>query len=166
MVSAGTGFRDGNCKDHFLLSSSFLCGRDREPCGFLLLSEIFADDLAIEFFPVRSFEQQPELGFKPFTNRRQLGQDYGLPSCECRVDGPQNRPVQRHHQDFVRVARPLRRDRMLEVSETIDQMSGHERSYRQPDFGRPRAKSFGIEIVKIHRHPQRNSGRPHLTPPR
>ena len=168
MVSAGTGFRGGNCQDYFLLSfpSSFLCGRGREPCGFLLLSEIFADDLAIELFPMRPFEQQPELGFKSFTNRWQLGQDNGLPSCECRVDGPQNRPVQRHHEDFVRAARPLRRDRMLEVSETIDQMSGHERSYRQPDFGRPRAKSFGIEIVKIHRHPQRNSGRPHLTPPR
>jgi hypothetical protein len=57
MVSAGTGFREGNCKDYFLLSSSFLCGRDREPCGFLLLSEIFADDLAIELFPMWPFEQ-------------------------------------------------------------------------------------------------------------
>ena len=117
-----------------------------------LLSEIFADDFAIELFPMWPFEQQPELGFKPFTNRWQFGQHNGLPSCECRVDGPQNRPVQRHHQDFVRAARPTRRDRMFEVSETIDQMSGHERSHRQPDFGRPRAESFGIEVVKIYHH--------------
>src|SRR5882724_12496651 len=34
-----------------------------------LLSEIFADDFAIELFPMWPFEQQPELGFKPFTNR-------------------------------------------------------------------------------------------------
>ena len=121
-------------------------------CDFLLLSEIFADDLAIELFPMWPFEQQPELGFKPFTNRWQFGQHNGLPSCECRVDGPQNRPVQRHHQDFVRAARPTRRDRMFEVGETIDQMSGHERSHRQPDFGRPRAESFGIEVVKIYHH--------------
>ncbi len=157
MVSAGTGFRGGNCKDCFCAPAL------RFSAGFLLLSEIFADDLAIELVRMWPFEQQPEFGFKSFTNRWQFGQDNGLPSCECRVDGPQNRPVQRHHQHFVRAACPLRHDRMLEVSETIDQMSSHERSYRQPDFRRPRAKSFGIEIVKIHRHPQRNSGRPHLT---
>src|SRR5712672_1241410 len=110
MVSAGTGFRGGICAVSFLLS------------------EIFADDLAIELFRMWPFEQQPELGFKPFTNRWQFGQDNGLPSCECRVDGPQNRPVQRHHQNVVRAPRPTRRDRMFEVSETIDQMSGHERS--------------------------------------
>src|SRR5712691_2981012 len=34
----------------------------------------------------------------------------------------------------------------------IVQLSGHERSYRQPDFGRPRAESFGIEVVKIYHH--------------
>src|SRR5882724_12242213 len=79
-----------------------------------LLSEIFADDFAIELFPMWPFEQQPELGFKPFTNRWQLGHHNRLASCECCVDGPQDRPVQRRHQDFVRAARPLRSDRMLE----------------------------------------------------
>jgi hypothetical protein len=147
MVSAGTGFLAGIVRT---VSRSFPC--DLRPCRFLLLSEIFADDLAIELFPIRSFEQEPKLGFKPFTNRRQFSQDYGLTGCECRVNSPQNRPVQRHHQDFVRAARPTRRDRMFEVSETIDQMSGHERSHWQPDFGRPRAESFGIEVVKIYHH--------------
>ena len=152
MVSAGTGFRGGNCQDCFCPPALGFSAATAESRGFPLLSEIFADNLAIELFPMWPFEQQPELGFKPFTNRWQLGQDNGLPSCECRVDGPQNRPVQRHHQDFVRAARPTRRDRMFEVSETIDQMSGHERSHRQPDFGRPRAESFGIEVVKIYHH--------------
>jgi len=148
MVSAGTGFRGGNCQDGFCPPAlRFLRQR---AVGFVLLSEIFADDLAIELFPMWPFEQQPELGFKPFTNRRQFGQDNGLPSCECRVGRPAESsssaptirtscglPAQRAAIECSRSVRPSTR------CPVTNDLTGSLTS------GGPRAESFGIEVSNL-----------------